>query len=133
MNLLLDTHVLVWWKAGGRRLSERARSEMVRADSLLVSPMSFWEIGMLASRGRLSLDRDLHQWVADVVGDDDIELAPLSAPTAVSAAQFDATFSPDPADRLIYATARDALVPLVSKDARLREYARAHRDVRVIW
>ena len=133
MNVLLDTHVLVWWKAGGDRLSARARREMARADTLLVSPLSFWEIGMLATRGRLALDRELHDWIASVLDDADVALAPLSAHAAASAATYEASFSPDPADRLIYATARDALVPLVTKDRLLRDYAERHRDVRVIW
>jgi len=133
VRILLDTHVLVWWKAGGDRLSARARREMARADSLLVSPLSFWEIGVLAARGRLALDRELHEWVASVVAEGEIELAPLSASAAASAAALDGGFSPDPADRMIYATAREALVPLVSKDWRLREYAERHRDVRVVW
>ncbi len=133
MAVLLDTHALVWWKAGGDRLSARARREIARADRVLVSPLSFWEIGMLARRGRLTLDRDLHVWVADVLDEDEVEVAPLSPNAAASAATLEDDFSADPADRMIYATAREALVPLLSKDDRLHEYAERHREVRVIW
>src|SRR5438874_4700975 len=59
MNVLLDTHVLLWWKAGGERLSARARRDIARADAVLLSPLSFWEIGMLTVRGRIRLDRTL--------------------------------------------------------------------------
>jgi PIN domain nuclease of toxin-antitoxin system len=36
-------------------------------------------------------------------------------------------------DRLIYATARELNVALVSKDEKIREYARRRGDVEVIW
>jgi PIN domain nuclease of toxin-antitoxin system len=41
-------------------------------------------------------------------------------------------FPGDPADRLIYATARSLRVPLVTKDERVRRFARGG-DVRVVW
>ncbi len=133
MNVLLDTHVLLWWKATGDRLSVRARREIARADAILLSPLTFWEVGMLASRGRAALDRDLLEWVSDLIAEPGIELAPLSARAAGVAAQLADPFPGDPADRMIYATARELLVPLISKDARVRTYAAEHRDVRVIW
>ena len=133
MSVLLDTHVVVWWKAGGERLSARARREIARADVLLISPLSFWEIGMLASRRRLALDRNLLEWIADLLEEPNIEIAPLSARAAASAAELLPDFPGDPADRMIYATARELLVPMLSKDDGIRAYAADERDVRVIW
>jgi PIN domain nuclease of toxin-antitoxin system len=133
VNVLIDTHVLLWWKAGVQRLSARARREMARADAVMVSSVSFWEVGMLLMRGRVRLDRDLHQWIGSLLDSGEIGVIPLSATAAASAGTLDPSFPADPADRMIYATAREALVPLISKDVRLREYALAHRDVRLIW
>jgi PIN domain nuclease of toxin-antitoxin system len=133
VKVLIDTHVLLWWKAGGERMSARARREIARADSVLVSSLTFWEVGTLSARGRVALDRSLHEWIGSLLDEGEIEVVPLSGTAAASAALLDATFPADPADRMIYATAREALVPLVTKDARLREYALAHRDVRVVW
>ena len=60
--------------------------------------------------------------------------APLTPEAAAWAGQLDrGTFPGDPADRLIYATARDLRVPLVSKDPRLRDYADRAGDIDVIW
>ena len=41
--ILLDTHALLWWQAGGQRLSVRARREIARSERVLVSPITFWE------------------------------------------------------------------------------------------
>jgi PIN domain nuclease of toxin-antitoxin system len=55
--LLLDTAVLLWWLQDPARLSRIARSQlaMVRQTPLLVSSVSFWEIGLKAERGQLDL------------------------------------------------------------------------------
>ena len=134
MSVLLDTHVVLWWHAGGARLSERASGEIAGAERLLVSPLTCWEITSLERQGRLKLDRDPLLWVGDLLRDARVEVAQLSAEAAAWAGLLDgATFPGDPIDRLLYATARDLRVPLVSKDERLQAFARATGDVDVIW
>ena len=59
---LLDTHVLVWLLSGSARLSAQARPFLQQAaqdNALLVSAITPWEIAMLVSKGRLTLDRDV--------------------------------------------------------------------------
>jgi len=131
---LLDTHVLLWWLAGGSRLSTEATRLIAAAERLLVSPISCWEIGTLALSGRIRLDRPVASWIARVFEDRRSAVAPLTPEAAGWAGALDdAGFPGDPADRLIYATAREQRVPFVSKDERLREYARVARDVHVVW
>ena len=132
--LLLDTHVVLWWQADGDRLSRRAAQEIDRSDGLLVSPISCWEITMLLLKERVALDRPVDRWIGDLFADERIEPAPLTPSTAVHAGLLSTTdFSGDPADRILYATARELAVPLVTKDSRIRKYARASKDVRVVW
>ena len=132
--ILLDTHVLLWWQAGGERLSVRAAREIARADTVLVSPISCWEVTMLLAKGRIVLDRDVHAWVSDLFAAENIEPAELSPQAAVGAGLLaSAGFPGDPADRFLYATARDLLVPLVTKDGGIRGYARRTGDVRTVW
>lgn len=132
--ILLDTHALLWWQAGGRRLSQRASREIARAEAVLVSPISCWEITMLAEKRRIALDRPIYTWVRDLFGQEHIELASLSPQAAVGAGLLpSAGFRGDPADALLYATARELVVPLVTKDTNMRSFARATKDVRTIW
>lgn len=134
MTPLLDTHVLLWWLSGGSRLSASATRVIDTADRLLVSPISCWEIGTLARSGRIQLDRPIATWIASVFEDRRSGVAPLSPEAAGWAGALDdAAFPGDSADRLIYATAREHRVPLISKDERLREYARLTGDVDVVW
>ena len=57
--ILLDTHVLVHYASGDRKLGKRARSEIDHAlgrDELFVSALTFWEISMLIAKQRLNLE-----------------------------------------------------------------------------
>ena len=133
MILLLDTHALVWWQAGGDRLSPAARHAIEVADSVLVSPLTLWEVATLHRRGRLQLDRDPLDWARDLLRTPGIDEAPLTPAAATWAGTLDDRFPGDPIDRLLFATARDLRVPIVTKDERLHVYAATTRDVDIVW
>jgi PIN domain nuclease of toxin-antitoxin system len=132
-SVLVDTHALLWWKAGSKRLSAAAAALINRADTVLVSPISCWEVAMLVAKERVALDRPVDVWTNDLFATgESSRAADLSPAIAVSAAQLP-EFHGDPADRLIYATAKSVGVPLVTKDERLQEYAALSGDVTTAW
>lgn len=133
MIVLLDTHVLVWWQAGGGRLSTSARRVIESAEAILVSPLSMWEVATLHRRGRLELDRDPLAWAGDLLRTPRLAEAPLSPEAATWAGTLAEDFPGDPIDRLLYATARDLRVPLVTKDERLHAFGAAVREVQLLW
>jgi PIN domain nuclease of toxin-antitoxin system len=51
-TLLLDTHVWAWSLTNDRRISDRARREMVEAQTILVSAISFFEIAQKVRLGK---------------------------------------------------------------------------------
>jgi PIN domain nuclease of toxin-antitoxin system len=54
MQVLLDTHVLLWWLVGDEALSTIARSIIADADNeTFVSAASAWEISIKYKQGRL--------------------------------------------------------------------------------
>jgi len=66
MRLLLDTHALLWWLDGDRRLSRRAKTAIADEDNeILVSAVSAWEITTKARLGKLPGAADV---AADVAG-----------------------------------------------------------------
>jgi len=131
--LLIDTHVLLWWQASDRRLSAAARKAIARARRVLVSPISFWELAVLVQRRRIELDPGLFEWIEGVLLDERVDVAPLTPTAAASAGVIGSSFGGDIADRLLFATARELDLPLVTKDEGIRAYARASGDVRTIW
>lgn len=123
--VVLDTHAWIWWVDDPSRLSPRARAAISEAEPVGVAAISCWELGMLSLSGRVALDRDPSRWVRQALAQPGVIAIPLSPKVAVDAALLERDgFVSDPADRLIYATARDVGARLVTRDARLREFDR---------
>jgi PIN domain nuclease of toxin-antitoxin system len=123
--ILLDTHAWLWWSSEPERLSASARAEIAAERRVGVSTISVWEVATLQRRGRIELDRDLRDWVARSVSEGRVhEFWPPTVDVALAAAALDGeAFPGDPADRLIFATARVAGGRLVTKDERIRAFA----------
>ena len=104
--ILLDTHVLVWVDTGDRRLGRKSRDLIENSwaeGNVGVSALTFWEIGLLAERGRFRPALPLTEWRNKWLLSGLIEL-PLDGATATRALDLNG-LSPDPADRFIVATA----------------------------
>ena len=131
-DVLLDTHVLIWWQAGSDLLSRQALSRIEHADRLLISPISFWELSMLVRKERIGLDRATSAWVRDFLATDRVEVADLSPAVAVAAGEL-SNFHGDPADRLIVATARVAGATVITKDHKILAYAASSGLIAAQW
>jgi PIN domain nuclease of toxin-antitoxin system len=110
----------VWSVAAPQRLSPAARRAIETADRVGVATTSVFEVVELERRGRLTLDAPARTWVREALAYDRIEALPLTAEIAIDAAQL--SFAADPADRVIYATARAADAPLVTRDATMHAF-----------
>lgn len=64
VKLLLDTHILLWYALGDPKLSDNLRS-IIAADTtkLWLSPISIWEVLLLAEKGRISLQSNANTWI----------------------------------------------------------------------
>jgi PIN domain nuclease of toxin-antitoxin system len=60
VNLLLDTHVLIWWDEG-RKLAVDARRAIAEAEAVYVSAASAWEVAIKIGLGRLRPTRTVEQ------------------------------------------------------------------------
>ena len=89
-DLLLDTHIALWWQLDPRQLSRRAVQEIDRADTLWVSPMTIWEIVTLERAAKIRLDRDPVTWVEGLMTQDRVRSAEVTA-VAAGTATIDAS------------------------------------------
>ena len=127
--LVLDTHALLWWASEPERMSERAAAALRAADEFVVAPVTWWELAWLVERRRLRISKPLRGWLQELAAG--VRTAVLTPAIAASAVELPATFPKDPFDRLIYATAIENGLPLVTADHALRAHDPEGRVV--VW
>jgi PIN domain nuclease of toxin-antitoxin system len=117
MRLLLDTHTLLWWLDGDRRLSRRAKAAIGDEDNrVLVSAASAWEITTKARLGKLPGAIDVAADVAGAVASQRFESLDLSILHAQKAGRLPGSHR-DPFDRMLAAQSQLEDIPIVSNDA----------------
>ena len=95
-----------------------------RRGEALVSPVSAWEIGLLARRhGGEIFSPDPKVWFSRLLAHPVVTLTPLTPARAIDASHLPGDLHRDPADRLLAATARDLGAALVTGDRPLLAYA----------
>jgi PIN domain nuclease of toxin-antitoxin system len=122
LTVLLDTHAWIWWAADPTRLSGRAAAAIAEAGTVLLASISCWEVAMLAAKDRIRLDRPVERWIRQALARPGLSSVPLTPPVATAAGLLPGSFPGDPADRLIYATARAEGAELITRDGRLRDF-----------
>jgi len=119
MKLLLDTHIWVWSVLEPARISRRVTSELEDPDNeTWVSPISSWEILMLARKGRIKLAIEPAKWIEQSIRAAGFREAALNHEVALRSESVDLPHR-DPADRFLAATARVYDLVLVTADDRL--------------
>ena len=119
MKLLLDTHILLWSLMEPDRLGPRVALELEREDNQLwLSPISTWEIMILAEKGRVVLDAEPAGWIHELYDKLPFHEAPINHRVAIESRLISLPHQ-DPADRFLAATARVYDLTLVTADKRL--------------
>ena len=116
MNLLLDTHILIWWDEG-RRITAQARRAIEEADTVYVSAASAWEVAIKTGLGRLRPTRTVEQATA--------ESGFLELPITFQHAEQVTALPPhhrDPFDRMLVAQAAVEELTLVTRDPIFARY-----------
>ncbi len=128
MNVLLDTHVLLWYYIDDPQLSTTARVTIQDPNNwIFVSAASHWEIAIKVSIGKYSLQVPFRTFVQEAVFDNGFRFSPIESQH--SAALIGLPFHHrDPFDRLIVTQAIVEDIPIVSNDAILDSYS-----IRRIW
>lgn len=120
--ILLDTHTVLWVVDDRDELSATARKLVSEADRLAVADITWYELAWLLDTGRIAVSMESERWLRRVA-EQHVTL-PVSWSIAHRAATLSrhGTFPKDPADRLIYATAVEHRLSLVTKDHALRDF-----------
>lgn len=119
MRLLLDTHIWLWSLLEPARLGRRVRAALTRTgNELWISPISVWELLVLAERDRVKLDAEPRKWITDALARTPAQEAVLTFEVALRSREIMPTHT-DPADRFLVATAAVYDLTLVTADESL--------------
>jgi PIN domain nuclease of toxin-antitoxin system len=125
-GLLLDTCAVIWSAVDAPLATPavEAISAALRAGTLGVSPITAWELGLLAARGRLPAARNPAVLFDEILALTGTFLAPLSSTIFIDSSFLPGEFHSDPADRIIIATARALELTVVTRDRAILAYAK---------
>ena len=119
MNLLLDTHTLIWTLADNPELAAAAREAIVDGNNIVfVSAVSVWEISIKRALGKLDAPDTLLEEI------ERHRFTPLEI--ALAHADRAGKLPPihlDPFDRMLIAQAQSEQLTLVTRDAEIQKYA----------
>lgn len=125
--VLLDTCAALWL-ANGDPLSAAGlaaiRGAVRQGAGVYVSPISAWEISLLAARGRLGLSMPAREWFDALLELPGLRLAELTADILINSNMLGHDPPRDPADRILVATARALGAPVVTRDRQIVDYAK---------
>ena len=127
MNILLDTHALIWFLNGDKLISGNAKAAIENTDNIkIVSIASIWEIAIKMSLNRLSLPKGFMHFLK-LIEDNGFEILPISFEHALTVAKLDFIHR-EPFDRLLIAQCKTGNLSIVTKDDNIKRY-----DVSTIW
>jgi PIN domain nuclease of toxin-antitoxin system len=116
---LLDTHIWFWYLTGSERLPKSLVGAIdAAAGEVWLSPVSVWELGLLADRGRIRLAGGPRSWTEEAQRRFPVRDATLNREVAVVSLEINFPHR-DPADRFLAASALVYGLTLVTIDDRL--------------
>lgn len=128
MRVLLDTHAIVWWATGDRRLSRKARVTIADPKTeVFISIASAWEIQIKAALMKLTLNESVDALYRSLIIDQGfrmigIELSDIDQLSALP------PHHRDPFDRMLVAQSLRGSFTLVTKDSVVSSY-----DAPTLW
>jgi PIN domain nuclease of toxin-antitoxin system len=118
MNLLLDTHVLLWWLDASPSLSQAASKKISDVSNIVfVSAAVVWEIRIKQALGKLKISAGFRQ----VLERQPFEKLPITADPAHAVADLPSHHR-DPFDRMLIAQAKVEGLTIVTHDSIFHQY-----------
>jgi PIN domain nuclease of toxin-antitoxin system len=127
MDLLLDTHALLWFLNGDDSLSNKARLAILNIEnSKFISIASIWEISIKKSLDKLRFPSGLKRML-ELIEENGFQLLPVTTEYALVLSTLEFKHR-DPFDRLLVAQCLTDNLFLISKDVMIKNY-----DVQLFW
>jgi len=124
--ILLDTCAALWVVAD--EISDAAAQALAESRDgnlpVYISPITAWEIGLLARKGRFKSLYAPERWFERLMSTPNTALAALTPKVLIESSFLPGEIHADPADRIIAATAREYGYTVMTRDQALLAYAK---------
>lgn len=124
--LLLDTCAALWLAADAPMAAaamEAIAQGATAGVSLQISPITAWEIGLMARKGRFRSSLSPQRWFDHLRALSGVQVCELSPEILLGSSFLPGELHGDPADRIMVATARELGLTLMTRDRALLDYA----------
>ena len=122
MNILLDTHTLLWFLTDDAALSPLAKQTIEDLhNQVFISPASYWEIAIKISLGKYQLNESLDSFIENQLEKNQFLILPI-LPTHTNAIIDLPLHHRDPFDRLMIAQALVEKMAFISADHVIKLY-----------
>jgi PIN domain nuclease of toxin-antitoxin system len=127
MNLLIDTHALIWFITDNDKLPLKTKQIIEnKENNCYVSIATYWEIGIKNSIGRLDLNSDL-KTIFQIIEETGFEALPITTNQILRNANLE-FYHQDPFDRIIIAQSLVEKMTIITKDSQFENY-----NIPIIW
>lgn len=127
MELLLDTHALIWFLNGDDSISVKVKREIENLEnSKIVSIASIWEIAIKISLGKLRFSNGFTHFL-NLLEENGFEILPITFEHVIVLSSLDFIHR-DPFDRLLVSQCIANQLTIARKDENIRKY-----NIRTIW
>ena len=132
MNYILDTHCFLLAIMDSKKLSRKAVEIISNIDNeIFISQISFWEISLKYSIGKLELKNVLPDVLPEVAYDSGFDILPLKSSELASCYKLPLEKHKDPFDRIIVWQCLLNEYTLISKDIDIKTYK--NHGLKIIW
>jgi PIN domain nuclease of toxin-antitoxin system len=127
MEVLLDTHVLIWFLNGDRKLTKKAKELIEDSNnSKIISIASIWEIAIKLSLGKFKFKEGFKKFL-EMVEENGFEILPISFDHALIVSNLEFLHR-DPFDRIIIAQCKSENLTFITRDSNIKKY-----NIETIW
>ena len=123
MSYLLDTHYLLWSLMDTARLSKKIRDVITHPENdIFVSTISFWEVTLKASIGKLTIKGILPEEIPSACAAMRFEIISLGPMESSTYHRLKGTYHKDPFDRMLVWQAICNDLTFISADTHIEKY-----------
>jgi PIN domain nuclease of toxin-antitoxin system len=123
MKYLLDTHVVLWTLLKTNKINKKVVSIIEnQSNQIYVSAISFWEISLKYSLGKIDLNNVDPSIFPDIVTEMGFQVLSLKSEEAANYHQLKGKWHRDPFDRMIISICLKNDLVLITKDENIKKY-----------